>query len=83
MYTVLKLFRPFEGNCEADVVPSENEFDNPALRNFLYSRHILLYLYCVEATNFLLLIRIKQPSQDSNYFLCLLIRRHQEPKLAR
>ena len=26
--TVLKLFCPFEGNCEA---PSENEFDSPAV----------------------------------------------------
>ena len=23
--------RPFEGNCEADVAPRENEFDTPAL----------------------------------------------------
>ena len=22
---------PFEGNCEADVAPGENEFDTPAL----------------------------------------------------
>ena len=31
MYTVLKLFRPFEGNREADVTPGENEFDTPEL----------------------------------------------------
>ena len=31
IYTVLKLFRPFEGNCEADVATHENEFDAPAL----------------------------------------------------
>ena len=29
MYTVLKLFWPFEGNHEADVAPGENEFDAP------------------------------------------------------
>ena len=23
--------RPFEGNCEADVAPSKNEFDTPAI----------------------------------------------------
>ena len=27
IYTVLKLFQPFEGNHEVDVAPSENEFD--------------------------------------------------------
>ena len=31
MYTVLKLFRSFEGNHEADVDPAENDFDTPAL----------------------------------------------------
>ena len=31
MYTVLKLFWPFEGNCEADVAPGENEFDTSVL----------------------------------------------------
>ena len=31
IYTVLKIFQPFEGNCKADVAPSENEFDTPAL----------------------------------------------------
>ena len=31
MYTVLKLFWPFEGNREADEAPSENEFDTPGL----------------------------------------------------
>ena len=31
MYTVLKLFWPFEGHRKADVAPSENEFDTPAL----------------------------------------------------
>ena len=31
MYTVLKLFWPLYGNCEADVAPRENEFDTPAL----------------------------------------------------
>ena len=31
IYTVLKLFRPFEGTREADVAPGENEFDTPAL----------------------------------------------------
>ena len=35
MYTVLKLFRPFEGNREADVAPSENEFDTPILEDLL------------------------------------------------
>ena len=34
MYTVLKLFQPFEGNCEADVAPGENEFDTPALKHW-------------------------------------------------
>ena len=29
---VLKLFWPFEGNREADVVPGENEFDTPGLK---------------------------------------------------
>ena len=33
MYTVLKLFRPFEGNGEADVAPGENEFVTPELEN--------------------------------------------------
>ena len=32
MYTVLKLFRPFEDNHEADVAPGENEFDILALK---------------------------------------------------
>ena len=27
MYTVLNYIQPFEGNCEADVAPGENEFD--------------------------------------------------------
>ena len=31
IYTVLKLFWPFEGNLEADVAPSEDEFDTPKL----------------------------------------------------
>ena len=31
IYTALTLFRPFEGNGEADVAPGENEFDTPAL----------------------------------------------------
>ena len=31
IYTVLKLFRPFEGNRKTDVAPGENEFDTPAL----------------------------------------------------
>ena len=31
MYTVLSYIRPFEGNREADVAPSENEFDTPAI----------------------------------------------------
>ena len=31
IYTVLKLFQPFEGKCEADVAPGKNEFDTPAL----------------------------------------------------
>ena len=31
IYTVLKLFWPFEGKHEADVVPGENEFDTPDL----------------------------------------------------
>ena len=25
--------RPFEGNCEADVAPSDNEFDAPDLKH--------------------------------------------------
>ena len=36
MYTVLKLFRPFEGNREADVAPGENEFDIPGIDSFPY-----------------------------------------------
>ena len=32
MYTVLKLFWPFEGNREADAAPSENGFDTPDLK---------------------------------------------------
>ena len=32
MYTVLNYIRPFEGNRETDVAPSENEFDTPALQ---------------------------------------------------
>ena len=36
MYTVLKLFRPFEGNCEADVAPGENEFDTPGIKGIVY-----------------------------------------------
>ena len=31
IYTALKLFRPFEGNCEDDVASGENEFDTPGL----------------------------------------------------
>ena len=31
MYTVLILFRPFEGNRKADVAPGEKECDTPAL----------------------------------------------------
>ena len=31
IYTVLKLFRPFEGSREVDVAPGEKEFDTPAL----------------------------------------------------
>ena len=31
MYTVLNYIQPFEGNCEADLGPSENEFDTPGL----------------------------------------------------
>ena len=31
MYTVLKLFRPFEGNGEANVAPGEYAFVIPAL----------------------------------------------------
>ena len=31
IYTVLKLHWLFEGNCEADVTPGENEFDTPAV----------------------------------------------------
>ena len=31
IYTVLKLFWPFEGNHKADVAPGENEFDSPGL----------------------------------------------------
>ena len=34
MYTVLKLFWPFEDNCEADVVPNESEFDTPGKAYF-------------------------------------------------
>ena len=33
MYTVLKLFQPFEGNRVADVAPGENKFDTPALND--------------------------------------------------
>ena len=33
MYTVLKLFQPFEVNLEADMAPGENEFDIPALKH--------------------------------------------------
>ena len=33
IYTVLKFFRPFEGNHKADVAPSENEFDTPVLEH--------------------------------------------------
>ena len=40
MYTVLKLFRPFEGNREADVALGENEFDTPVLDS-LFSRMLL------------------------------------------
>ena len=29
IYIVLTLFWPFEGNCEVDVTPGENEFDTP------------------------------------------------------
>ena len=32
------LFRPFEGNHEADVAPGENEFDTPALNDVLGTR---------------------------------------------
>ena len=31
IYTVLKLFWPFEDNRKADMAPGENEFDSPAL----------------------------------------------------
>ena len=34
MYTVLNYIRPFEGNRETDVAPSENEFDTPVLRSY-------------------------------------------------
>ena len=33
MYTVLKLFWPFEGNHEAYVAPGENQFDTPELED--------------------------------------------------
>ena len=39
-----KYIRPFEGNLEADVSPSENEFDNPALWEQTFSS---LSLPCV------------------------------------
>lgn len=38
MYTALKLFRPFEGNCKAFVAPRENEFDTPALEEGCWKR---------------------------------------------
>ena len=31
MYTVLNYIQPFEGNCEADVAPGENDFDIAAI----------------------------------------------------
>ena len=31
MYTIPKLFRPFEGNLKVDVAPGKNEFDTPDL----------------------------------------------------
>ena len=35
MYTALKLFWPFEGNLQAYMAPSENEFDTPALSRLI------------------------------------------------
>ena len=35
IYTVLKLFQPFEGNLKADAASSENEFDTPDLNGLL------------------------------------------------
>ena len=36
IYTVVKLFQPFEGHREADVAPGENEFDSPDLADANY-----------------------------------------------
>ena len=44
MYTVLKLLRPFEGNREADVAPTENEFDTLAVERIL-GREIIVHMY--------------------------------------
>ena len=41
MYTVLNYIRPFEGHREADVAPSENEFDSPALGSPLLPETLL------------------------------------------
>ena len=44
IYTVLKLFRPFQGNCEANVAPGENEFDTPALSNLSFLKHFFFLI---------------------------------------
>ena len=53
------------------------------LSDFLYSRHvfsisILWNSYPISP----FMIRISQPNQSGNAFLCLLIQRHEKPKVA-
>ena len=44
----LKLHSAFEGNCQADVAPGENEFDTPAI-------DVYMYLYIIHTLHMYLL----------------------------
>ena len=44
MYTVLNYIWPFEGNREADVAPSENEFDTRAVGHIMQKKNFAIRL---------------------------------------
>ena len=70
MYRVLKLFWPFEGNCKADVAPSENEFDTPDLHYAAERQKELLHFVTawVELES-IMLSEISQAVKDKYYMI--------------
>ena len=66
LYSPKNYIRPFEGNLEADVAPSENEFNTPALDPSLGTATLPCpWRSCADRQHFFLLVQVPPLACDS------------------